>query len=205
MKKLFFLLLLLPFSNSPLKAQIDIGVKGGLNYAYSLCYRELYKPYLGYNAGISGEYAVTNCVNVGLEASYSLKGVCDKLHHPLEGDVTVKQSFHYIDVPLYLVWRLNSMIALEAGPVGEFLIKSNLVNSYDGYFQKLTKATDVELAIMVGARGFITPKWFFEMRVMRGLVQFSDQETSGNIVYQLSTGYYLTHQKGSRNFRRRWR
>ena len=99
------------FSN----AQILLGVKGGLNIS-TLSTSSLYKPRLGYHAGIFYSQHLEDQYGWQIGLQYSLQGARDA------ATSNGRLAYHYFAVPLVLKLYFKETVYAEVGPQVSYLL-----------------------------------------------------------------------------------
>jgi outer membrane protein with beta-barrel domain len=103
-----------------LNAQVQFGLKGGLNFAdIRGDFSNGYDSRIGFNAGAFVELPVTGKFSLKPEVVYSLQGA-DLSNNIVDG----KLSLHYINVPVLVKYNFVKGLFAETGPQIGFLTSS---------------------------------------------------------------------------------
>lgn len=116
MKKLT-ILLFIALSFGTFAQSTDIGIKGGLNYAYIHGSDAInVSPSFTYHAGAFLKIGFTDFVAIQPEFLFSVKG---------SDDDSYSVDLNYLDLPILLKVKLGDMFSLHAGPQLSYLLSTN--------------------------------------------------------------------------------
>ena len=180
MKKIVLLALCL-LASYAVEAQY-IGLKAGYNYATlkgNVSDGANFKPYLGYYAGITLEFPLSNLFSLQVEGIYNRRGA--NITSNTYGKA--KLNLDYLSLPVLARFNVGKGINLHIGPQLEYRIdKPNFY--FDAGTDPVTRVKDDALDIIDGAMtvgiAYMTDAgWFFEARWVQGLTSvFEADETS---------------------------
>jgi hypothetical protein len=194
--KFTVLMILICVSFTTSSAQIEFGLKGGLNESEILTSDQQFVtvngntqqlrnfPRGGFHGGVTVSIPLSKKFSFQPEAMFSTQGANGK---PTQGyliSATEEYRFNYINVPLLLKYGFPTGLFLETGPQIGYLVSvdidENVVGSYytSHYHPKSQfKSTDISWAL--GA-GYLSPVNIgFDIRYNLGLTDFSNASTSG--------------------------
>lgn len=150
-------------------SQVDLSVKGGLNYTNIIVSNptssegENFK--IGFHLGISSEFEITEKIYITSELLYSLKGF-----KPEGGSGSnAKVNFNYINSPVLLGYNLSKRINVHLGPEFGYLFSakfrgdSNTADINDFY------NNNFDFGVAVGLGFSITEKLSSQFRYVHGL------------------------------------
>lgn len=193
MKKLsvaLFLLLSITFVAQQAKAQVDFGIRGGVNFA-SLNDTDLdAQSNVGFTAGFYLQYPIANSpIVIQPEVLYSQKGF------ELEaGGNTGTANFSYLEVPVLV--KFNYVLEgpltpyVTAGPYVAFLLDSSSEFNDQTVENDLENLKTVDFGVAVGA-GFDYQRFNLGVRYSAGLTPvFEDDDLSAkNGVFSIVAGF----------------
>jgi opacity protein-like surface antigen len=121
MKKVFIVIAVLCMAAN-VDAQIRFGVKAGLNlsqvssysikqYGQTISEADATDMLAGAHFGIYGNFSFSNYLGLQVEALYSMQGDSES-----QGYITVKEHFHYINIPVLLDIKPIPSLSIFAGP-----------------------------------------------------------------------------------------
>ena len=189
MKKV--LLALLCFGSfSALQAQVNFGVKGGINFA-NVTDADGVKTRIGFTGGVQVEIPVSEHISVQPEAVYSSQG--------LKGDDDMQVILNYFNFPVLLQYNNPSGFFAHTGPQVGYLISAKLKQgSAEADVIDSFKSTDFS---MVFGAGYVLPSGFgFNGRYNLGLSKIEDGDDPGsskNSVFQLTIFYKFGNAKAA--------
>lgn len=191
MSKLFSLLFFLALRLNPLFAQIDIGLKFGLNVSnVSTSNQEDFTNLMNFNSGIVVRLKMAEKFLLNTEVLSSNKGFNSMLI-PVG---TTANQLTYLSFPVLLQYCATNKIYFQLGPEFNFLTKAKMKNStIDEMVTKDYNTFDFSLAGGVGFK--ILKALNLETRYSLGLSQINkDETTSGlykNRTFQINLIYFL--------------
>ena len=156
MKKIILFSVTLIFFVAQIYAQINLGIKGGLNLATAkYAGSKDNKVRTGFNAGLFTQITISKEFRVRPELLYSIKGFRFPAT-PFSGKGTL--SLNYISIPLLIAYLPGSKFSILSGPEFGFLTKAN--SKFDGsshdvssYYRKFDVAIDLGIACLI-SNGF---------------------------------------------------
>ncbi len=121
--KSLFAILLFTICLSKGSAQIQFGIKGGLNVA-NIPYAQFLttqKNLTSFNAGVAATFALSAHLFLQSELVYSVQGTVG-IFHATAGDETITSTYNYLNLPFLLKYSHHSGLFAETGPqLGIFL------------------------------------------------------------------------------------
>jgi opacity protein-like surface antigen len=134
-----------------------------------------YRPGIGFGGGFRYSIVLNNKLNVGLEAMYTGKSFKTE-------SSTIKYRFFYIDLPLYLQYKLGESIRFNFGGQVSTYTNSKVVvldgtNKNGVNVQNSTGIKAIDYSVLAGAEFDLTDDIAFGFR------------------YNLSTSTFLAHDK----------
>lgn len=170
MKKNIILAIAVIAYSIPVIAQVQVGVKGGINIA-TVKYKVVGEntASIGYNAGVLARVRITQDFFLQPEAQYSLKGY---RYNTNSSSGTGTTRLNYFTVPLLAGFNIGDKFQGLIGPEFGFLASANSVfagekHKINGLFEhfdwgldlgatyKITKALGAEVRYNFGFRGLI--------------------------------------------------
>lgn len=178
MKKLFiFAIVVMSFSMVSNAQDINLGVKGGINFANINGSDLDYDGRTGYHVGLVGEVSLAGTFAVQPEIIYSAQGA--KL-----GDIDL--NVDYLNIPILAKLKFADIVSVEAGPQFGFVINDDLSEA----FGEIIEAETFDLSGAVGASAKFT-KFFAQIRYNFGLTEIVKDSDLKNGNFQISVGYYF--------------
>jgi hypothetical protein len=215
MKKLtLFVLAVLSFTFAQAQSA-KIGLKAGLNYsniAGDLQHEDVYQNKLGFNGGITANFALTsdNFLSIQPELLYSQKGY--KYRDEEYRDILGRQikhkgtmNFNYLDLPVLLKVNAGGLF-FEAGPQLSYLVgvrdntETSVNNNTDHDYRKINKDNLAELEIgYVAGLGFQATNGFsLGLRYNGGISDLAKSDPNNDELvnarhsaFQLQLGFLL--------------
>ncbi|MGK0364639.1 MAG: hypothetical protein ACI85O_001697 [Saprospiraceae bacterium] len=193
-------------STASIFAQINIGAKAGVNYAYfpniefSEDFNFTTQPILAYHIGAIAEFDLSKRFAISTEILYSIKG--SEIDQLVIGVPTV-QTFatSYISLPILGKVKLSKLGIL--GGIEPSVIASERVRFNNGSWQSAEGLFNTFDFSLIGGLDLRIKKLYFAARYIQGLrnaltVSFSDVNgqplgngTNPNRVFQFSAGYFF--------------
>jgi Outer membrane protein beta-barrel domain len=195
MKKLFILALAATGLTSA-KAQIQFGVKAGLNIATlslssDLSGSESLKSKTDFNAGVLASIPLFKSFTLQPEINYSGQGAKGS-----DGTTTTTLNYDYINVPVLFKYNHSSGLFAETGPQIGFLIGANAkADSQSEDIKNETSSTDFSWCFGLGYK-IPEMNLGIDIRYNLGLsntIKSSDEGTSKNSVFQFGIFYLFGH------------
>jgi hypothetical protein len=205
MKKLLLLLLATGFSSLSANAQIEYGLRGGLNMSTLQGDIENTDNYLSFHLGLSAAFKVADKLSIQPEIQYSSQGTNynyflqeGNYSESIEGELRLQ----YINLPILAKYTLAKGLFIEAGPqigylayskqMADNIVKENGETIYhvtaSRNLRDLTNNIDYGVAFGLGYE-FIEDL-FIEVRYYYGLNDvIKDVENNKNSVLQFSIGH----------------
>jgi hypothetical protein len=196
MKKLF-LLVFATIILTNAKAQIQFGVKAGLNIANLSLSSDLsgsgesVKSKTDFNAGILASIPLFNSFTLQPEINYSGQGAKGS-----DGTTTTTLNYDYINVPVLFKFNHGSGLFAETGPQIGFLISANA--KADGQSEDIkneTSSTDFSWSFGLGYK-VSEMNLGIDIRYNLGIsntIKSSGEGTSKNSVFQFGIFYLFGH------------
>lgn len=181
MKKLALALSVLAFSFTGAKAQVQFGLKGGMNLS-TLTNSTGGSTLINFNAGILVKARLDQVLSLQPEAYYSGQGI-----KAPDG----KLSVNYINVPLLLTYTLPTGLFFQTGPQLGILLSAKAVADSVGSqdLKEFFKSTDFNWAF---GMGYLIPNvdFGFNLRYNLGISSVGKLGgTSKNSVFQIGIFY----------------
>lgn len=102
------------------------GIKGGLNLSNLITDNVTDKnPRVGFHAGIYGQLFSSEAFAIQPEINFSTKGNKVQTEYGVI-DQETKFNLSYIDVPILAVFKLGSVVEIQAGPYWAYLVGANI-------------------------------------------------------------------------------
>ncbi|MFD0861068.1 porin family protein [Sungkyunkwania multivorans] len=180
MKKVFFLMAISMLGLSSANAQdIDVGIKGGLNFANISGDGIDADSRTGFHAGLTLEVSLLKTFALQPELLYSTQGA-------KSGNEEFKLD--YISIPILAKYYIvPSLLSIDVGPQFSFLINDNADEFLGAVTEADTSSFDLGAAFGLGAK---TPFGLFaQARYVLGITTVSENPDVNNNVFQLSVGY----------------
>ncbi|NOX45391.1 MAG: PorT family protein [Chlorobi bacterium] len=191
MKKITFILFLLLTSGFSVMAQLNAGIKGGLNLSDMQVFasdnsikNEAFLSRPSYHIGTYVNSSFSEHFGVQVEVLFSNKG----FKYETDSLGTVDASLNYLNFPIMFYYRPGKLVEIEFGPEFGYLISGeDLVKSFD-------------MGIDVGLRFQLSPKFNAGLRYSQGFKfdmkkgDYSSKEGSAkysNSTLQVSLGFNL--------------
>jgi Outer membrane protein beta-barrel domain len=204
MKKYCFLLVVIALGSAPAWAQVDIGVKAGMNVS-TVKYKNAdpNTASIGFNAGALAQITVTKGFFIRPELLYSVKGY---QFATMGGGGKGTLNLSYINIPLLAGFPVGDQFQFLAGPEIGFMTKAS--SKFGGNKEDVTdNFQHFDWGLDIGATCKITPVLGVEARYnygFRGLVRGITTDQNGgqtgsakdgsNRVFQVGL-YYLLSKK----------
>ena len=178
MKKTILLVAILLVALAPnAQAQLlQIGIKGGLNYANINGAEVQTDAITSYHAGLVAEIKLLDKFAIQPELLYSTQGATYKT---ALGDF--KNELGYIAIPVLAKIYLNNSLSLEMGPQASFLLSEK--NNFD-----VSNSNTFDFSVAAGLGLKVTKNIFLQGRYVLGLTDISPNAQSKNAVLQFSAG-----------------
>ena len=170
MRKYYLLLLIAAWSSIAVRAQVQVGVKGGINIA-TVKYKDAdpNTPSVSFNTGVLAQIDISKNFFIRPEVQYSVKGY---RFPSMGGSGTGTLRLNYIAVPILAGFPIGNKFQGLIGPEFGFLAKATSVFSGDkqdvsknfqkfdwgldlGVTYKITPGLGVEVRYNYGFRGLI--------------------------------------------------
>jgi outer membrane immunogenic protein len=183
-------------SGVPAMAQVQVGVKGGINIA-TVKYKKIGEntASVGYNAGLLARIRVTDGFFIQPEAQYSLKGY---RYNTNSSSGTGTTRLNYFTVPLLAGFNISDKFQGLIGPEFGYLISANSV-----FAGNKTKINDLfehfDWGLDLGATYKITNTLGVEARYnfgFRGLIKGIVLEENGGLATSTKDGANRVFQAG---------
>ena len=175
MRKLIFTFLAC-LSLSLTYAQVDWGAKGGLNVSTLSLNSGVYKPRMGYHAGLYYRQRIEQQYGLQLELQYSLQGARDATID----DRTL--NYNYLHLPILLKFYFAQDVFLSVGPQVSYLLKAQ--TKEEGFKEDITDGVRRwDLALLIGM-GKDADFGNFGARFAWGAFNTSGGSVGSNVVYR---------------------
>jgi opacity protein-like surface antigen len=155
---------------------LQIGVKGGLNYANFSGSDIQTDAITSYHAGLIAEIKLLDKFAIQPELLYSTQGASYD-----NAGTEFKNELGYIAIPLLAKVYLSKSFSLELGPQASFLLSER--NNFD-----VNDANTFDFAVDAGLSFKVTKNIFLQGRYVLGLTEISSNADAKNSVLQFSAG-----------------
>jgi hypothetical protein len=191
MRKITFILVLLLIANVSVLAQLNAGIKGGLNISDMQVFASdnsvknnafLSRP--SYHIGTYVNSSFSEHLGVQVEVLFSNKG----FKYETDSLGTLNASLNYLNFPVLFYYRPAKLVEIEFGPEFGYLISGeDLVKSFD-------------MGIDVGLRFRLSPKFNAGIRYSQGFkfemkkgdyISSEGSAKYSNSTFQVSLGFNL--------------
>jgi hypothetical protein len=179
--------------SAPALAQINYGVKGGVNFASVSFDGDEDIPSSGRVGVLAGAFAtmpLAGKLSLQPEAIYTTKGASLDVFD-IESDYIVD----YIEVPVLVRYPVRRSIYVAGGPALAFCVRARSRTSFGGSTDEIDIKEDVESFDLglVGAVGYERGRWVFDGRYTYGLSD-TDANSGDNVkirnrAFSISAGY----------------
>src|SRR5580698_6797280 len=186
-------------------AQIDVGIKGGINVAAvnDLPDAASNNLLLSFNTGVLAQFFLDKKFSVRSEVLYSVKGFKTSGIF-LEGNET--ETLNYISIPILAGYNLNNDFTIHLGPELDFFNKGKLKNNAGSnditpYFSKFDVGIDIGLSCFIGSGIGAEIRYNYGLKKLANAVV---TDYSGNTIAIYKEGenrvfqaglYYIIHVK----------
>jgi hypothetical protein len=207
MKKITLIsfLIICSFYNSI--AQIDVGIKGGINVAAvkDLPDAASNNLLLSFNTGALAQFFLDKKFSIMSEILYSVKGFKTSGIF-LEGNET--ETLNYFSIPILAGYKLNNDFTIHLGPELDFFNKGKLknnsgTNDITPYFSKFDVGADIGLSCFIGSGIGAEIRYNYGLKKIANTVvtdysgnTIAIYKEGGNRVFQAGL-YYIIHVKKS--------
>ena len=191
MRKLIFVLFVFAMGSVSIKAQMEAGIKGGLNLSDLQVFasgnsigNEAFRTRPSYHIGTFVNSPFSDHFGIQVEVLFSNKG----FKYETDSIGTLNASLNYLNYPALFYYRPSKLIDIEFGPEFGYLVSGeDLVKSFD-------------MGIDVGLRFHFSKKMHAGIRYYQGFKfdmkegDFNNGEGSpkySNSTFQVSLGYHL--------------
>lgn len=155
---------------------LQIGVKGGLNYANFSGSDIQTDAITSYHAGLIAEIKLLDKFAIQPELLYSTQGASYD-----NAGTEIKNELGYIAIPLLAKIYLSKSFSLELGPQASFLLSER--NNFD-----VNDPNTFDFAVDAGLSFKVTKNIFLQGRYVLGLTEISSNADAKNSVLQFSAG-----------------
>ncbi|MDP4216364.1 MAG: porin family protein [Bacteroidota bacterium] len=194
--KFTLLLIFVCASITTASAQVEFGLKGGLNESEIMTSDQQFVvvngntqqlrnfPRVGFHGGVLVSIPLSKKFSFQPEAMFSTQGANGKPTLGYLVSATEEYRFNYIDVPLLLKYTFPSGLFLETGPQIGYLVSvdidEDVVGSYyTSHYHPKSQYKSTDLSWALGA-GYLSPVNIgFDIRYNLGLTDFSNGSPAG--------------------------
>ncbi|MDP4149382.1 MAG: porin family protein [Bacteroidota bacterium] len=194
--KFTLLLIFVCASITTASAQVEFGLKGGLNESEIMTSDQQFVvvngntqqlrnfPRVGFHGGVLVSIPLSKKFSFQPEAMFSTQGANGKPTLGYLVSATEEYRFNYIDVPLLLKYTFPSGLFLETGPQIGYLVSvdidEDVVGSYyTSHYHPKSQYKSTDLSWALGA-GYLSPvNVGFDIRYNLGLTDFSNGSPAG--------------------------
>jgi hypothetical protein len=179
MKKLIFALLTLFIGTTAISQELDLGVKGGVNFANISDVNNLSSK-TGFQAGVFAGVKFGEKLGIQADVLYSQQGA--------EFDAG-KFDLNYINVPIVVKYYLVQGLNVQVGPQFGFILDDDIYEIQNGGPSIKTNAEKSDVSGIVGA-GYDFPFGIrLDARYNFGLTDVVKDSKSKNNVFSVALGY----------------
>lgn len=208
MKSKFFLLLIyLLILIRPTQAQINVGLKAGINYVNN----ELVNPppdyvtpnsyRFGYHFGLFTNIKLADRFSLNPELAFSNKGS----RYDLDPTIRIANiHLNYLNLPILIEYELLDKLSVEIGPELGYLLSAKAKTKTDTQDIKNIWDNDIDIGLSAGLKYQLLDKWIIGIRYSHGFssvmknITFYDENGNPlddnkmqNRAFQLSVGYRI--------------
>lgn len=205
MRRLFVTLMTVFCFTTFVNAQVEYGIRGGLNMSNLEGDVENTENYYSFHIGFFTSFKITDRLSIQPEIQYSSQGADYEYtfsEADLQGSEDGELRFQYLNLPVMFKFDIAKGFFVQAGPQAGYLAHSKQVTNYiekqegnivyqDYSSRNLRKFTnEIDYGVTAGIGYQFKDGLFAEVRYYYGLNDvIKDMEENRNSVFQFSIGY----------------